>query len=80
MNLKLEIELAKRKVDEEFLARELLVNYLADRRIYHIIAVVIFSEVFNEDDNISRNFVDDNEFYHQFKFDENPFNEDFINE
>lgn len=78
MNIKKEIELAKKRVYEEGLLRESLVKYLSERRIYHTVAIIIFSKVFNEEINVSKDFIYDNEFYNQFKFESNPFNEDFI--
>ena len=79
MNIRLEIKTAKIKVSEEGIIREMFVDYLASRKIYHTIAVIIFSEVYNEDEEISKGFVYDNQFYLKYKNEKNPFNDDFIN-
>jgi hypothetical protein len=80
MNIKLEIKLAKQKVSEEGFSKEEIVNYLAERKVYHSVAILIFSNVFEVNDVISSDFIYAHAQYSPFKFEENPFNEDFINE
>lgn len=78
MNIVKEIDLANKLVKEENYIYEMLVDYLADRKIYHTIAILIFSKVYNVDNDFSKDFIYSNEFYSNFKNEENPFNDDFI--
>jgi hypothetical protein len=78
--IKKEIELAKKTARENKFTKEQLVNYLADRKTYHTIAIIIFSIIFKEEDVISKKHIYNNSYYSNFKFEKNPFNDDFINE
>lgn len=79
MNIRLEIKLAKEKVSKEGMIREMFVDYMVSKQIYHTVAVIIFSGVYGEDEETSKGFVYDNTFYSKFKNEKNPFNDDFIN-
>jgi hypothetical protein len=78
MNISLEIKLAKEKVFKEGIIREMFVDYMADKEIYHTVAILIFSEVYGEDEETSKGFIYDNKFYSKYLNEKNPFNDDFI--
>ena len=56
----------------------MLINYLAERKMYHSLALLIFSSAFNVDYETSRDQVYKHNYYSQFEDERNPFNEDFL--
>ena len=79
MNINLEIKLAKGKVDEGYDYTE-IVNYLADKKIYHTIAVLVFKEAFKVDLDFAKEYIYANKYYLDFKNEHNSFNDDFVKE
>ena len=75
MNVMKEISLAKKLVDEENYIYEMLVDYLAKRKIHHTIAILIFSKVYEVNDEISEDFIYSNAYYSPFRNEKNPFND-----
>lgn len=79
INIRNEIKLAR----ENFIANNfnliMLVDYFANRKTYHTIAIMIFGIVTNSDDSISAKYIYSNSFYKSFENESNPFNDDFIN-
>ena len=67
-------ELIKNGYDES-----MLINYLAERKIYHSLALLIFSSAFNIDYATSREQFYKHNYYSKFEDERNPFNEDFFN-
>lgn len=78
MNIKDELSKAKELVKSGH-TEDMLINYLADRKIYHSLAILIFSSTFDKNHEISRARIYEHDYYSKFENEKNPFNEDFFN-
>lgn len=79
MNIPEEINIVKELVNNDGYIPEMVVDYLAEREIYHTVAAFIYSVVFDVDLDYSKARIYENEYFSEFKNEKNPFNEDFTN-
>ncbi len=79
MDIKKEIELAKKDFVDNGNYNEKLVAYLADKKTYHTLAIMIFSIVTDLDEASCKKHIYSHLYFKDFENENNPFNEDFVN-
>lgn len=79
MHIKEEILKAKELVRKGY-DESMLINYLAEQKTYHSLALLIFSSAFNINYETSRKEVYKHNYYSKFENESNPFNKDLFND
>lgn len=78
MDIRKELELAKKDFVDNGNNYETLVAYLADKKTYHTLATMIFSIITDLDEVSCKKHIYSHSYFQDFEIENNPLNEDFI--